>query len=67
MVVDMAQFETGELKKIVLVLREKPFVSIQSLFDTNSKREGTHNFEHFKYSLVVQRSDAEQIYVKRLL
>ena len=24
MVVDMAQFETGELRKIVLVLREKP-------------------------------------------
>ena len=58
MVVDMAQFETGELKKIVLALREKPFVSIQSLFDicrfnTNSNREVTHNFEHFKYSLVV--------------
>ena len=58
MVVDMAQFETGELKKNVLGVPEKPVVSIQSLFDTcrfdtNSNREGTHNFEHFKYSLVV--------------
>ena len=26
MVVDMAQFETGELRKMVLVLREKPVV-----------------------------------------
>lgn len=51
MVVDMAQFETGELKKIVLVLREKPFDICR--FDTNSNREGTHNFEHFKYSLAV--------------
>lgn len=58
MVVDMAQFETGELRKMVLVLREKPVVLIQSLFytrrfATNSNREGTYNFEHFKHSLVV--------------
>lgn len=30
MVVDMAQFETGELRKIVLVLRQKLVVSIRT-------------------------------------
>lgn len=53
MVVDMAQFETGELRQMVLVLQEKPVVSIQSLFDTcrfatNSNSEATQNFQHFK-------------------
>ena len=53
MVVDMAQFETGELRKMVLVLPEKSVISIQGLFDTNSNSEATQNFEHFRYSLVV--------------